>query len=102
MSLSRNHLVVYLTFSFNKRPKVSAANSITWQKSQETEENGRQLRSAKVRPIHEKKNRPNVENFIPVLLLNFESKILDKSVFTALYEHFSSFPQACYYSFDKT
>ena len=48
-------------------------------------------KTAAVTPIHKKGDRRYVQNYRPVSLLDIESKILEKCIYVALYDHFASF-----------
>ena len=49
------------------------------------------LKVAAITPIFKKGDRRKVENYRPVSLLNIDSKILEKCIYIALYDHFQNF-----------
>ena len=48
-------------------------------------------KTAAVTPIHKEGDRRYVQNYHPVSLLDIESKILEKCIYVALYDHFTTF-----------
>ena len=54
-------------------------------------ENTDTSKTAAVTPIHKKGEKRCVQNYRPVSLLDIESKILEKCIYVALYDHFAFF-----------